>query len=197
MVKRVALLAAGAALVLLTGTGVTLALWNDSETIEGATVSSGTLDITVDGESQITVGPLTGLYPGGVVATRIQLDGQASGNLGLDYAITSSLSDTSSASSTLFSVLDAQIFVDDSAAGSCSTTATPSGSPIYPAGGGYGDLAALSAAGTLVAPDDGSATAYVCARFTIPSGTPPTVGGVELSGAGSSFALVVTGEGTR
>lgn len=195
--KRVLALTAGVTLVLLAGTGVTLALWNDAETVEGATVTSGTLSLTIDGHAQVAIGPLTGLYPGGVVATRLQLDGQASGNLGLDYALTSTLSDTSNASSALFGVLDAQLFAQATSSDSCVATTTPSGTQIYPAGGGFGDLAALAATGALVSAEADTATTYLCVRLTIPPGTSPTVGGTELSGAQTSFALDVEGEATR
>jgi len=196
-VKRIAASIAGVALVLLIGTGATLALWNDAETIEGAAVSSGTLTLTVGGQEQVAIGPLTGLYPGGVVATRIQLDGQASGNLGLDYTVSPALTNTSNASSALFGVLDAQLYAQPASSGACAATGTPGGTQIYPAGGGFGDLSALAASGTLVGAGADAATTYVCARFTIPSGTAATVGGVELSGAQTSFALDIAGEGTR
>lgn len=195
--KRVLALTAGVTLVLLAGTGVTLALWNDAETVEGATVTSGTLSVTVGGQSQIAIGPLTGLYPGSIVTARVQLDGQASGNLGLDYALASGLTDTSSASSALFGVLDAQLFAQSASSDSCAATGTPGGNQIYPAGGGFGDLAALAATGALVSPEQDTATTYVCVRLTIPPGTSPAVGGTELSGAQTSFALEVEGEGTR
>lgn len=195
--KRVAVLIAGVALVLLTGTGVTLALWSDAETIEGATVTSGTLTLSIGGQSQVVIGPLTGLYPGGVVATKVSLDGQASGNLGLDYTLTSALSDQASASSALFGVLDAQLHAQTGSSGSCAATGTPSGTQIYPADGGFGDLATLSATGTLVTAEQDTATTYICARFTIPAGTPSTIDGIELSGAQTSFVLDIAGEGTR
>lgn len=195
--KRAVALTAGVALVLLTGTGATLALWNDTETVEGAALTSGTLNLTIGGQEQVAIGPLTGLYPGGVVATKITLDGQASGNLGLDFAASTSLVNTSSASSTLFGVLDAQLYAQPTSSGACAATGTPGGTQLYPAGGGFGDLSALAASGTLVGTASDTATTYVCVRFTIPSGTAATVGGIELSGAQTSFTLNIAGEGTR
>lgn len=195
--KRLAVTIAAVALVLLVGTGTTAALWNDSEAVEGTTVNSGTLKLTMNGQSQVTIGPLSGLYPGGVIATKIALAGQASGNLGLDYTLAASLSDTSSASSTLYGIIDAQVFTQSDAGASCASTGLPDGMQVYGSGGGFTELSALVVTESLVAPAADSATTHLCIRFTIPTGTPPNVGGIELSGAATTFAITATGEGTR
>ncbi|GAB2527633.1 SipW-dependent-type signal peptide-containing protein [Paramicrobacterium agarici] len=195
--KRVFAMIAGVALVLVTGTGVTLALWNDSETIDGVAIRSGVLMLDIGGQTEYDMGTVDTLYPGAVTATRLELNGHASGNLGLDYVLTSVLTDTSSASSALFGVVDAQVYVQSSASAECATSGVPGGTQVYGAAGGYSDLAALSVTESLVSTTELANTDYLCVRLTIPAGTSATVDGVELSDATSSFILNFAGEGIR
>ncbi|NJC24390.1 putative ribosomally synthesized peptide with SipW-like signal peptide [Arthrobacter pigmenti] len=195
--KRFFVIVAGVVLVLGMGTSVTLALWNDSETIDGATIRSGVLNLNINGQAEYNVGTLDNLYPGGVTTTKLELNGQASGNLGLDYTLTSLLTDPSNASSALFGVVDVQVYAQTTASAPCAKTGTPAGTQIYGAAGGYADLASMSVTASLVATTATANTEHLCVRFTIPTGTAATVGGVNISDATTSFRLHFAGEGTR
>lgn len=148
---------AAAVTVGLVGTGGTYALWNTSATVPGATLSTGTIGLTIDGGQTASFGNLAAaLGPGDGVAQAVTLV-----NTGTT-PLTISASSTTGAGP-LASYLTLAL-APVAATSSCST-GVATGAPLV----GYttADLFALP----------GGASQLVCVALTLPTTAPATAAG--------------------
>lgn len=160
-----AALAYACALLLLT-VGGTEAMWSESATIQGTTMSTGRIDVRVDGSNQVTgytALDASGLVPGRSVASTLVVGNQ--GTVPLEYVV----GVTGPAGNALFGALTTKV-----------TTAT---SVTVGAGGRTCGGTAITGARTLAS----LASETVCVQATLPPSAP-------VSAAGTATALTVTAQ---
>lgn len=154
-----ALLALGVVLGL--GAVTTGAYWTDDATVTGVTLSTGRLDLKIDGQDNVTGYTslnLTDMVPGNSVAAVLTISN--SGTVPFSYTATSTASDTKS----LATVLQVKVTTDPSVSGSApAKTCASSGIP----GSGTTLNGGLINAGRTVA---AGASEKLCVQVTLPAG---------------------------
>lgn len=170
-----------AALLLGAGSTGTYAYWSDQVTVGGTTITSGTIDLTVDGLDAVTATTkldMTAMVPGNSVAAVFAV--QNAGTAPLEYHLDSAASNADGLG--LGSEFAVRV-TDGSVIGSQPTQACD-GTVLATSTGFTIDLLPPASARTVPA----SGSDSICIEATLPSGTP-----VALAGATTNVTLTFTG----
>ena len=171
----------GLAVVLALATPGTYAHWTDEVQVSGTTITSGTLDLRVDGQDQVTgytALDITPMVPGNSTAAVLTI--RNNGTAPLTY--TAATSATNADGKSLGAALVVKVTGDTTVTGSAPAT-TCAGAALP---GSAADLnGALFSTGRLLAPD---ATEKVCVQVTL-----PTNAASALQGATTTIGITWTG----
>ena len=168
-------------LALVANTSETFAFWTDDATVNGTTLSAGTIDLRVNGQDAIsayTSLDLTTMVPGSSTAAVLTV--KNSGTASLKYTATTSASNEDNKG--LGAALVVKVTGDPSVSGSA-PSASCAGSAL--AGSGSGLNGTLVGTGRLLA---AGATEPICVQISLPAAAP-----ASLQGATTTVALTFTG----
>jgi predicted ribosomally synthesized peptide with SipW-like signal peptide len=179
-VRLRALLALGAVGV-LGATGSTFAAWSDSASVAGTTFTTGTIDLKVDGQDNVTgytALNLTTMVPGNTVAGVLTVSNSGTAPLKYTGATTASNGDGKGLATALTVKVTTAAVVTGS-----SPTATCGGTTV--AGGGIALNGSLVGTGRLLAPGAGET---LCVQVTLPGSAASS-----LQGATTNVSFSFTG----
>lgn len=159
--------------VLAVGATGTWAYWTDSATVSGVTISTGTLDLKVNGADSVTGYTqmnVTGMVPGNTTAGTLTVSN--AGTVGFTYTAASTVT---SGSSALATALTTQVRVGGTVSGAGTSATCTGGTLLGDAGTLNGNV--ITTARALAA--GGSET--LCLQATLPTNAANTLQGQTVS----------------